>query len=343
MSEKETQLDYSIPREVEANLEALQLSNEVRVEAESTKLKAVLERRLAKSLALNEQDMAGFTMRLALAWKTPLDRLRSLTMMCQEILLEVTEDQSSGIIQFTPKFDALTKLFSRAVQLSGEIHSSLSAGYSEGALSRWRAMHETCVILSILSSSDCSVSERFLDFRSVLDYRDAKFFNELCAVGDSESISKIDMDRIELDYLDVLVKYEAGFDKENGWAAPLIAEKGKITFVRLESLSGYDPLRAQYRMASQYVHTGADSLGNRLGLSLSKKNILLTGPSNEGLSQPIIYCGLSLVAALSSLVHEYPGRQRDIFEATAWKWFASLQDEAMEALSSLAASGRPEQ
>lgn len=342
MTEDENQLGHTSRREIEAALEALQLSNEARVETESTKLKAALEHSLSNSLALNEQDMAGFRMRLALAWKTPLDRLRSLSMMCQEILMELTEDQAAGSIAFTPKFNALTKLFSRAVQLSGEIHNALSGGYSEGALSRWRAMHETCVILSILSSADSAVSERFLDFRSVLDYRAATFFNEFGGMGESEKISTIDMARLEVTYRDVLAKYEVGFDKENGWAAPLIADRGKITFFKLEALSGYDPLRVQYKLASQYVHTGADSLGNRLGLCLSKKNILLTGPSNEGLAQPLIYCGLSLVAALSSLVHEYPGRQRDVFEATAWKWFSSLQEEAMEALAALSASGRPE-
>lgn len=343
MNEDKSQLRCPDSSEIAACLEVLHISNEARIEGESVKLKAALELSLDKNLFLNEQDLSGFRMRLALAWKTPLDRLRSLSMMCQEILLELVEDQSVGCIAFTPKFNALTKLFSRAVQLSGEIHNSLSGGYSEGALSRWRAMHETCVILSILSSSDCSVSERFLDFRLVLDYRAAKFFNDFSGAGEAEKISILDMSHAEAKYLEVLAKYEQGFDKENGWAAPLITEKGKITFFKLEALSGYDPLRVQYKIATQYVHTGADSLGNRLGLSLSKKNILLTGPSNEGLAQPLIYCGLSLVAALSSLVHEYPGRQRDVFEATAWKWFSSLQDEAMEALGALAASGHPEQ
>ncbi|WP_206742095.1 DUF5677 domain-containing protein [Pseudomonas tremae] len=313
----------------------------VAIDEEAAILKMKLELRLEETLFGDNEEFSGFRERLVKTWARPLGRLRSLTLMCQEILSELITDQHEGNLPFDAKFNAMTRLFSRSVQLSGEIHHSLIGGYSEGAFSRWRAMHETCVVISLLGSGDNVLSERFMDFQAVLSLRAANFFNERSKLVNEAPLSDEAMIELKRNFDHSIQKHGADFGDENGWAKVLFQNNKKINFFRLEELSGHQPFRLQYKHASQYVHTGADSLGNTMGLYLSQKNILLTGPSNEGLAQPLVLCGLSLVTALSVIADEYPQNQRDLFEATAWKWVESLQEEAMVALADLAATAPP--
>ncbi|MBC3233855.1 DUF5677 domain-containing protein [Pseudomonas lurida] len=309
------------------------------LQREAENLKQRLEGRLEETLSGDHSDFSGFRERLSVTWGKPLGRLRSLTLMCQEILSELIEEQRNGQLPSDVKFNVLTRLFSRSVQLSGEIHNSLSGGYSEGGFSRWRAMHETCVVLSLLGNADNSLSVRFKDFQSVLGLRAAEFFNAHSKVTGEPPISAEVMTELQEAFDRAIQEHGSDFDRENGWAKVLLPDTKKITFSKLEELSGYQSLRPQYKLASQYVHTGADSLDNNMGLYLSRKNILLTGPSNEGLAQPLMFCGLSLVGSLSVIANEYPQNQRDLFQATAWKWLESLYRETLEALDDLAATG----
>lgn len=314
--------------------------SDIAAKAEAMKLSYEVD--LKERNAIRELELEPFFLRLGKTWETPLLRLKSLTLICEELLFEIGEEFDSGKIQFDAKFDAATKLFCRIIKTSSEVYQLLVGGFSEGALSRWRTMHESSVILAVLTASDRLVSERFMDFQAILRFRSAEDFN--CSLG---SVGAAQLDGAFVGSLadaknQVLKKYEKGFDSENGWARPLIKsdKKGRIKFSDIESIAGYESLRFQYLLANRYVHSGADSIDFLLDLSLSNKNMLLTGSSNEGLYQPIIYCGLTLVLAFSSIVGIFPGDDRDVFEKLAWLWYESLQAEAEDSQSALIELGR---
>src|SRR5690606_36883145 len=91
--------------------------------------------------------------------------------------------------------------------------------------------------------------------------------------------------------------------------------------------------------ASATIHAGVDSLGRKLSLSQSLKDILLCGPSNEGLVEPIQCTSLSLITVTEELLNTMPNDARSPYGRILWLWHKELKREAFESFEALNAKG----
>lgn len=109
-------------------------------------------RRAHDQRAMMAQRMWGETIK-------QLDLLRELVAEWAGMASEVRQ---GAYAQSTTAF-ALNRLFSRAYEIVGEILVLIRSGYADGALARWRSLHEVCVIAIFLSKRTDKCAEMYLE------------------------------------------------------------------------------------------------------------------------------------------------------------------------------------
>ena len=284
-------------------------------------------------------ELAGFHKRLFETWHAPLTRLDSLIAMCMEIGSEINaEYRSSGKHLPSSRRNITIRLHTRAVQIANEVSCLLKGGYADGAMARWRSLHETTVILAFLSRHDDALSSRFVDFQAIGRLKAATEYNEHHAVLGFEPIDQATLAQFQTKRHAMLAKYGQQFASENGWAADVLKQK-RVTFKDIEKFVDLSYLRPQYGFASKNVHSGIDSIGFKLALSMSGQETLLAGPSNEGLIEPIQCTSFSLIIATCELIDTAPDDERSIMEGVLWRWHERLKAELIDAEAALRQRG----
>jgi len=296
---------------------------------------------------LNEHygNINAFKDRLFSTWEEPLRRLDSLIYMCTEIINEINHEYRVDLASKSSKLNVATRLHARALQVSSEISSLLKGGFADGAMARWRTLHETTAILIFIANGDEDLAERFTDFQSILRLKAANRYNKH---SDNLGFSSFSPEEIELfnaESKEIVSKYEAGFRNDFGWAAKALGRmknsNTRTQFKDIEEFVGLDFLRAHYGFANQYIHAGIDSIGFKLGTSISNKDILLCGPSNEGLIEPIQCTSLSLIQATQAIISVSPNDERLLYSPVLWLWHEKLKEEVVAASSALQKKGEP--
>lgn len=191
-----------------------------------------------------------------------LDLLRSLVV---EWGCTASEQRQGAYARRTTAF-ALNRLFSRAFEIVGEILVLIRSGYTDGALARWRSLHEICVIAMFLGKKSDRCAEMYLAHHCIEEFR-------LLQVDKSSGTAKsmsTHRDRYLRDLKtrrDALVaKYGTPYANDNGWAAVELG-RARVTFKDLETQVGLDILRRGYQRANSTVHGGALATLTRVSLN----------------------------------------------------------------------------
>lgn len=301
-------------------------------------LKEELDERSNLRLAEDGEYSEGFRERLYCTWKSPIDRLDIMIVSSQELGSEFNDwVRKSGAL--SPKTDVQTRLHARSVYLASQIVYLIRGGFADGALAAWRSLHETCVILKLISGEDEKLASRFLAHEVVGKKNVADAYKNHSEKLNFEPLSDEDYKKIYDLFKKAENDYGKNFTSEDyGWTSGL---KGKsiLKFRALEEYVELNYLRPFYKLASDETHAGVASIGYKLGLSLTNEDILLSGPSNEGMTDPLQLCGLSLCLCNSSISDGYIDSDWHIFSESIWMMFESLKDEAGAAHDLLAKRG----
>ncbi|WP_041977892.1 DUF5677 domain-containing protein [Ectopseudomonas mendocina] len=160
---------------------------------------------------------------------------------------------------------ALSKLVARAYEVVGEIITLARAGYADGALARWRSLHEICVITMFLATRSDKCAQMYLSHHWVEELR---LLDTDRASGTARATNAYN-DRYIYDLRrqkDAMVaKFGAAFSKDFGWASVELG-RAKTTFRDLESHVGLETLRRGYQEANSTVHGGALATLTRVSL-----------------------------------------------------------------------------
>nr|WP_314399389.1 DUF5677 domain-containing protein [Pseudomonas lundensis] len=284
----------------------------------------------------------AFKERLFSTWELPLKRLDSLLYICTEIVNELREHMITPECQKTIKINITTRLHARCVQVGKEISCLLHGGYADGAFARWRTLHETSATTKFICEDDEDLAVRFVDFQSIMRLGTATQYNDHNELG-FDSFSDEQLARFEREKKEIQDKYEPNFEKKFGWARKALGDSvkptGNLTFADIEKFVELSFLRNHFSFASQYVHAGIDSIGYKLGTSMSNEDILLAGPSNEGFIEPIQCTSLSLIYATEALLKAYPNNVSSVRISVLWLWHEVLKQEVLDAAAALQAKG----
>jgi hypothetical protein len=246
----------------------------------------LLREQVDEAVARRAADVEAFESRLAARWKKPLDLL-AVQIGLSAQFGDDTNDylRNKATRENAASIDCLTRLQARAVQVAGEVEALLKAGYADGAMSRWRTLHELVVVAFFISENGNEVAQRYLDHLVVDSFRMARMYSEAAPKLGYAPLDDREWNELEHESIKLTAKYGASFAKEYGWAAQALG-KEKPTFALIERAVAFEKYRPYYKMASDSVHAGTRGVFSGLARLSHERDILHSGPSNAGLEEP---------------------------------------------------------
>jgi hypothetical protein len=264
-----------------------------------------LKRSWRRERLLQLQEVEGFRQRLSGRWGTGISKLHMLTTIARDLGDSVnTAARSASKPAQQQVVDVVTRLHARACQVCEEIIVLLESGFADGAMARWRTMHEIAVTAAFVFDHGAECAKRYKEHEAVESYRAAKEYNELHSLLGYAPLKNSELDLINQSYEEVLRKYGKVFSGNYGWAAAAL-QHNHPTFKDIEKSVGTRHLRSHYRMASHGVHANPKGIYFTL-TSMFPTSVILAGPSNAGLTDPGQNAAFSLVDVSATLTRLAP-------------------------------------
>jgi hypothetical protein len=225
-----------------------------------------------------------FQGRLEERWGKGLSLLRMLLHSIREIGADVQQrHRKSKSKKYVHRRFVLGRLHVRACQVADEIITLMENGFADGAMARWRTLHEISVIATIIEDGDEELARRYIDHDIVEVKKQADDYDEKQVPLGYEPIAPRERKRIEEAYVEAIQHYGPSFRHEYGWAAEHLKEK-KPDFKKLQAVADQSSMNTYYKLANFNIHAGARAMFFRL--TDMGSNIPIAGRSNAGLLEP---------------------------------------------------------
>jgi hypothetical protein len=261
-----------------------------------------LKERWAEEYSLQLDDHAGFRKRLEKRWGSALGSLRMLLTISREIGRDTTQSKSFPRSHLR---NVLTRLHVRACQVTAEIITLLENGYADGAMARWRTLHEITIVTVLMKDHGEPLAERYIAHQAVEAKSGKDQYAQCYAQLGYEPIDHETSEKIDSAYEQAIATYGKEFSAPYGWAAGYVSKGARqLGLGDLESAAGRSGLASHYKLASYNVHAGPHALFFRLGLMGEPK--LLAGASNAGLTEPGQNTAVSLSLISVLLLNDNP-------------------------------------
>jgi hypothetical protein len=260
-----------------------------------------LKRKWKAESRQQQRDLDEFRDRLAERWGDGLELLRMLVTISRDYgsaLNDELRPRGGGDKPIT--FDVLIKLHARACQVFEEIACLLNHGFADGAMARWRTLHEIAAVAFLIHRFGEELAERYLHHEAVEARKAAIQYQRHHKGLGYEPLDPEELKAIENRYAELIARYGKSFRNSQGWAAKHLG-KDDPSFADIQEAASIDHLAPFYKMASHNVHANPKGVLFKLGLA-GESSILLAGPSNAGLADPGHAAALSLVQISSSLL-----------------------------------------
>ncbi len=250
-------------------------------------LRKTLDSGAPEKLQEQREYQAGFEQRNIIRWLPALDIIEKIWLVSQETAETFSSEYENEAKKINDKkFFALRSIHARCLLITNEIICLIKGGYADGALSRWRALHENAVIASIISENNQEIAERYILSFSFSSLKSAEQLNQYAQKTGMQSISLEDIDKMKFNCNKIIESKGKEMSNDYGWTFPINGNK-KPTFEYLEKIAGMDHWRPYYRWASQHNHSAHRPSNTMLGTSETLQDILLVGSSNSGMVDPL--------------------------------------------------------
>jgi hypothetical protein len=297
--------------------------------------KEELRRAAPKLLRNRRRDRRRFEQRLMRRRQTAFN----LYDLCYLIALQIGETingEGMGDAQKSNDllFYVLVRLHARSCLVASEIRSLLVSGHAAGAHARWRTLHEIAVIASFIREQGQDAAQRYLDHDVIQRAREAATYNKYCERLGAEPLDEIFVDQLQELARERTNKYGKSFALPYGWAAQALKPYNsdyRPKFDDIEKSTNLDHLRPYYKMASHGIHAEPRFIHFTLGNN-HPDELLLSGPSNVGLTDPAHGALISLMQCTATLNVHNPTLETAIlapilFELTEMAGDAFLAEE----------------
>jgi len=227
-----------------------------------------------------------------------LDPLRMMLTLSHEIGQELwdEEKQAEGRRYRT---EVVQRLHVRACQVTTEIVTLLENGLADGAMARWRTLHEICVVIELIAANGEDLAERYLAHDAVEAKNTLDMYLRTYKELGYAPPSKTEVKAVGARYDAAISRFGPEFANEYGWAAQLL-NNANPRFARLAEAAGQARMRSHYKLASQNVHAGVKGIVYKLGM-LGEPPHVLAGASNAGLEEPGQNTAITLMRVTAQL------------------------------------------
>lgn len=248
------------------------------------------------------EENKNYEERILKRWQPALDHIEMLWHLASELGqnhgLDVKEEDNENNNEVMA---ALANIFPKALLIVREIIILLEKGYPDGALSRWRSLHELSISAMYISQNGRLVATQYMLSYYFSSYRAALQVNEY---AEKSGIRKYSAEELtELDSrcskAEEILGKKINRNKDCEW--PNIT--GKTNFSEMEKAVNMQHWRPYYKWASYYTHSSHRPNDTLLATSDAELQAHLIGPSNSGFVDPFQLTALTL----SQLVSTYLG------------------------------------
>lgn len=259
----------------------------------SSEILVTLKKNWPRASRLQKRESKRFRKQLATQWGGAISLLRMLLAIANEFGESISDELKDREDSPSPHLnDVLTRLHARSCQVTEEIVCLLEAGFADGAMARWRTLHEIAAVSMLIETHGEDIAERYALHEAVETRRAARQYEEFFERLDLEPLEHSESQSIEESYAAVAERYGKNFCSQYGWSAHHLGNP-KPKFSDIELASEIDHWRPYYKLASHNVHANPRGTFFRLGL-LSDPDFLLAGPSGAGLEFPGHSAAISL-------------------------------------------------
>jgi hypothetical protein len=273
------------------------------------------------------RELEAFRKRLDQRWGAGLGGLRMLVTIAREFGDNFNKDGHAAAGGSNPQaFYVLNRLQARACQVAEEVICLMANGFADGAMARWRTLHEIAAVSYLIDQHGDGLAERYIAHQAVEARGAAIQYRKHQERLGQEPISDEEFAEIEGAYQAAIQTYGKPFGEQYGWAAEHIGKK-KPSMADIQEAAKIDYLSPYYKLASHNVHANPKGVFFKLGL-IGETEVLLAGPSNAGLVDPGHSTALSIMQISSALLKQNP----TIDNIVTLKVMQRLVDEIGEAL-----------
>lgn len=245
----------------------------------------------------------GFIERNKKRWEGGLNKLFIYITITMEICESFcSANHNTAVDQSDHKLVALMWLHNRGCLIANEVFCLLENGFADGALARWRSLHELSATALFLKQQDASVALKYLHHEQIIQYKAMLTYNQHSGKLGNEPFSEEEISLAKTAVDELMAKYGLNYKHKYGWASGILKE---LTFRGIEKCAGLEHLRPYYEWAVKKVHAGHVWDYADLGTSEAKELILLAGQSNSGMTDPAHLTAISLLNLSVSLITYY--------------------------------------
>lgn len=228
------------------------------------------------------------------------------------------------------RFVAMTQLHAKSVLVLREIQALIEAGYPDGAMTRWRTLHELAVCSCVIFESEQS-AKYYLLSEHIKNAKGAKCYSDHAVKLNHEPYTQSELDSIAS--LKAAALEELGDDYNNSdyfWAMPFLIEKGykgkRPNLYDIEVKVGLDHYRPYFTLACEKIHAPSKSNYANFATSELNNTVLVVGPSHYGYETPIDLAMLSSLITFSKFLFLFPNLDCTIF----LKMISLAQEKVLE-------------
>lgn len=286
--------------EIEENSESLMANLADETDALAAGLVEAYAKEAPRLLGRDRRDDGAFKRRNFRRWRPAFDLIDTMVSAATDLgQMNAEALANDGTLTATTR--ALCDLFPRALLVCREIVELLKSGYPDGALARWRSLHEIAVTMMFISKHGDVVALPFLVSFHFRALKRAADFNKYAKRAQLKPFSPQELGEIEqaCDEAEKLIGRR--LDRDYDWAVPPL--KGP-TFAKIEADVDMDHWRPRFAWACQHNHAGYHPASKMLGLAEAENPVHLVGMSNSGFVDPLDMTAHSLTQATVALLSQ---------------------------------------
>ena len=249
-----------------------------------------------------EEEEQDFRVRCYSRWKPGLDLLRVFRNFCVQVGSQFQEEFCRyEDYRQDPLLGVLMRQHANACRIAGEVEALLRSGYPDGALARWRTLHEIAVSSILLRKFGKSAAEDFIHFGLVEAVSGMEAYQET-----ANEMGRIPVSHDELDAAkrtrDDIIASKPYLKGRSSWAGRHV---GASRFEKLQTAAGLAKWRNDFKWASHNVHTNYREMRSLLGMAEAREQGLLVGPSDSAFTDPAQFSAIALAQTTSAFVTCY--------------------------------------
>jgi len=251
--------------------------------------------RFPKILTDNRHDYAAFEARNLQRWKPSFDHLETMCLIAREL----GEMHGRSIKANNPEANnnvmaALAQIFPRALLVLEEIMCLLKGGFPDGALARWRSLHELAITAKYISKHGEDAAILYLLSFRFMSRNAAKQINSHSERANIDPISEEELKLLDesCQQAEKIIGRTVGVGQNSEWPG---INRNHPTFKKIEENVEMDHWRPRYSWATTYTHASYRPMEGLLGSTGRTEDGYLVGQSSLGYTDPFQMTAITLM------------------------------------------------